>query len=301
MLLIGGSRAASTSMTTVSAVQRFAVSSNGIKQLDNGPSLPFKMERLGDSVVLDLSGRFVYVVGGLTLIAGSKTEKNLVFKFDIRNSSWSSMPDLITGRHSNSAFMFNNTLYTICGSTGSNALSSMESLDLADTYPVWKSAKPSLPIKAHASSSCIMDSWVWISGGYGHQSTLKSMYKWKPGQDTWLEVAPMKNARGGHSMVSSGSKLYVFGGAEGTYSTSIMEVYDPAANSWSYLSPMPDRMAHFSAVYLPWGNILVFGGGIYANHAVDDIYWYSTSKGTWNHSSVHLNTKVRTHGTVIVA
>ncbi len=72
VLLIGGSRAASTSMTTVSAVQRFAVSSNGIKQLDNGPSLPFKMERLGDSVVLDLSGRFVYVVGGLTLIAGSK-------------------------------------------------------------------------------------------------------------------------------------------------------------------------------------------------------------------------------------
>lgn len=90
----------------------------------------------------------------------------------------------------------------------------------------------------------------------------------------WVAVAPMQEARRGHSMVelpagrSGRSRVIVIGGydrdpvADNANANSLAscEIYDPYSNTWSYAAPHPLAAGFRWAVALNNGMVLVAGG-----------------------------------------
>ena len=165
LIVLGGVSGISSNTVFVTYTgDRFTVSKEDIKKLNNVPSWTNQGKQVwhyGSSAVVDPSGRFVYVIGGSGSLFTSPAKK-----LDTQTLSWSDIPSLITERYFPCAFIINDMLYTIGGMRGSNFYySDMESLDLKNPQSVWKKTSQNFPVAAAASASCVMNSWVWISGG----------------------------------------------------------------------------------------------------------------------------------------
>lgn len=91
-----------------------------------------------------------------------------------------------------------------------------------------------------------------------------SVYEYNVGADTWAGKTPMPTARYGIAAVSDGSFLYVVGGTAGTLGvgSSLVEVYDPANDTWATGVPLPVPVVYPAAVYATTANhkIYVLGG-----------------------------------------
>jgi hypothetical protein len=80
--------------------------------------------------------------------------------------------------------------------------------------------------------------------------------------DSWSSAKPMPTARSGSAVAVMEGKIFVFGGERlgGTFNQA--EVYDPAANVWAELAPMPMSVHGTGAVtisetiYIPAGATL---------------------------------------------
>ena len=81
---------------------------------------------------------------------------------------------------------------------------------------------------------------------------------------TWASTAPMPIFRSEHNATVLDGKIYVGGGLAGpnqffTATTNVFQVYDPVADSWTNLAPLPERLHHFGIAALN-GRIYVTGG-----------------------------------------
>jgi len=100
-----------------------------------------------------------------------------------------------------------------------------------------------------------------------------------PAGATWVDVATLPQTLFGPATASDGTYVYAFGGyhfpeAIGSTLNTVYR-YDPVANSWTTLAPMPHVALIASAVYYPPTNkIYVFGG---ANRTPDPIVDYDTT------------------------
>ncbi len=80
------------------------------------------------------------------------------------------------------------------------------------------------------------------------------------GQNTWLNLAPLSEARQEVGVAEVGGKLYVAGGFRLDQSTAnTAEVYDPETDTWTTLAPMPIAVNHPAAVGVA-GRLYVLGG-----------------------------------------
>ena len=80
-----------------------------------------------------------------------------------------------------------------------------------------------------------------------------------------MDVAPLPQTLFGPATTTDGTYVYAFGGyhfPEAVGSTlNTLYRYDPVANTWTTLAPMPQPALVASAVYYPTTNkIYVFGG-----------------------------------------
>ena len=279
-------------------VQRLAVSTEGITHLSNGPSLPYKAyNSRQSSTIVNPTGTYIYV-------SNADYSSRKVSRLGVETSTWSNLPGLTVGRRSGSAFMLGDTLYAVGGYTAISTLSSMEFLKLNEPGATWKLTNVSLPTAVGGMATCVMDSWVWLSGGDPRGPNLRSLLRWKPPKETWEEMAPMKYGRFSHSMVTDGSRLYAIGGYASSRYLSSMEMYDPNTNSWSELAALPRGRSSFSAVFLPWGQgqILIPGGRLWSGTSglTNTILRYSISNNTWTQSDVILQKTAHGAGAVII-
>jgi hypothetical protein len=78
----------------------------------------------------------------------------------------------------------------------------------------------------------------------------------------WQVVAPLPQDLFGAASASAGGYMYVFGGYSFSTAQTLDTVYryDPVANSWTTLAPMPQGALTASAVYSYPNKIYVFGG-----------------------------------------
>jgi len=74
-------------------------------------------------------------------------------------------------------------------------------------------------------------------------------------------AAPLPVARDHLGIAALDGKLYVIGGRTGATvdNTAYTDVYDPAANTWQTMAPMPTKRSAVATVVYR-GQILVFGG-----------------------------------------
>jgi N-acetylneuraminic acid mutarotase len=91
-----------------------------------------------------------------------------------------------------------------------------------------------------------------------------------PEENTWVEVAPLQQARSNLGAAVVDGKIYAIGGQMLSYQddgrivtpeVATNEMYDPVANSWIYKAPMPISGSDF-AVAVFKNKLYCIGGGV---------------------------------------
>ena len=88
--------------------------------------------------------------------------------------------------------------------------------------------------------------------------------------DVWAVEAPMPTARYGLAAAEVGGKIYAIGGNNGGI-LSVVEEYDPAANTWATKAPMPTGR-HYLAAAEVGGKIYAIGGFFSGDRNVVEAY-----------------------------
>ncbi len=115
---------------------------------------------------------------------------------------------------------------------------------------------------------------MYVMGGFGN--VRGKNYEYDPAADKWTKKAPMPRPAHHQAMIEYQGKIYVFGGfvAPTTGPQGGWEpidnawVYDPAADSWRNLAPMPIKRGS-SAANLVNGKVYVMGGATTADGSKD--------------------------------
>lgn len=106
---------------------------------------------------------------------------------------------------------------------------------------------------------------VYALGGFIEQNRNpdRNAYVYDIAADRWSSIAPLPRPRGAAAAVTLGGKIYVIGGAteptQERASVGWTEVYDPQADRWSQLKPLPGARDHVGCVAHD-GKIHIIGG-----------------------------------------
>jgi N-acetylneuraminic acid mutarotase len=78
----------------------------------------------------------------------------------------------------------------------------------------------------------------------------------------WRVVAPLPLVLSGPGLDSDGKRIYSAGGFRNSLhvNSALLARYDPAANAWTTLAPVPDPISEAAAVFAQ-GKLFLFGGG----------------------------------------
>jgi N-acetylneuraminic acid mutarotase len=130
----------------------------------------------------------------------------------------------------------------------------------------WQMGK-SLPQPLGEITSAVIDKKWYVMGGYDGPNVQAQgiVVEYDAATETWTPKKNMLVAAHHAAAVALDGKVYVFGGFVGRPGTKAWQpianalVYDPAADSWKELSPMPTPRGSASAVTVD-GKIFVIGG-----------------------------------------
>ncbi|MCB1949661.1 kelch repeat-containing protein [Nitrosomonas sp.] len=113
-----------------------------------------------------------------------------------------------------------------------------------------------------------------------------------PELGVWRQGAPAPSARTEIAAAALDNKIYATGGFSRPNINNILdfaisrdvEVYDPATDTWSVSTPMPEGRHHAGIAVLD-GYLYIIGGfaksGLTVWHAVNTVYQYSPTTQTW--------------------
>lgn len=123
---------------------------------------------------------------------------------------------------------------------------------------------PSMPTARDHLAVAILDGLVHATGGRNQQSFTLAVHEvYDPASSNWSTMAPLPTGRSGHAAAVLGGCLYALGGegnstrADGLFPE--VERFDPSADAWTSLEPMPTPRHGMSAIAID-GRIVVVGG-----------------------------------------
>lgn len=139
-----------------------------------------------------------------------------------------------------------------------------------DTWET-KAPMPSVRVELQAN---VVDGKIYLIGGgspairdFPNPANLNEVYD--PTNDSWTEMAPIPTPVKDYASAVVDNKIYVIGGARGTYPTpnstlNLVQIYDTKTNQWSQGKPMPVNVRNAAAIatagLLAPKRIYVFGG-----------------------------------------
>ncbi len=122
-----------------------------------------------------------------------------------------------------------------------------------------------LPLPRHLTASAVLDGKLYVIGGatggqYGEDTQYADVDVFDPATRAWTKAAPLQTPRMKAGACVIDGKIYVYGGQNSTSGLlDSLEIYDPAANSWSY-GPAGLRAVAFNAVVAAQGELWSIGG-----------------------------------------
>src|SRR5207302_5319549 len=138
--------------------------------------------------------------------------------------------------------------------------------------------KSAMPLASHHVAFTEHKGKIYAFGGFVLPQSgpaawvpIDNAWEYDPARDTWRAVAPMPTKRGSPVAVTVGDRMYVIGGAvtgpkeaavhpaRAHYSTSAVEEYDPATNTWRSRAALPTPRNHATAGVVD-GKVYVIGG-----------------------------------------
>ncbi len=140
-------------------------------------------------------------------------------------------------------------------------------------------ARAGLALVAHGGA-------VYALGGEDDGVPLGAVAVYDPDGDAWSELAPMPSTRFGLAAAAVGDRIYVFGGkTNGDVVLDTLEVYDPAADSWTNaVAQMPRPRTAFAAV-VHQGLIYLVGGEDEQGTPIAAVDVYDPQADSWSEAA----------------
>ncbi|MGE3404784.1 MAG: kelch repeat-containing protein [Vicinamibacterales bacterium] len=173
---------------------------------------------------------------------------------------------------------------------GVSTLATCTGLSRHDVYDsltdTWSVGAPMQVGRIHAAAA-VLDGKLYVTGGAGGcAADQNSVEVYDPTTGTWSFVAPMTVNRYGHGLAALDGRLYAVGGTPtSAVSFSLVasaEVYDPVADTWTPIAPLPHEAA-MMAIGAINGRLYVAGGETNAASGVPsaDVFEYDPGTDTW--------------------
>ncbi len=136
---------------------------------------------------------------------------------------------------------------------------------------------PRLPVALDHPSAAVLGGRIYVAGGFsaGSASTRTFLLV----SSRWEVTASMHHARGALALVALDGRLYALGGNAGSTNVAVAEVYDPNANAWSDLPPLPNPRNHLAG--FAYRGMACVAGGRSPNTARVDCF--DPRSGSWTH------------------
>lgn len=136
----------------------------------------------------------------------------------------------------------------------------------AATHPGTWAAREDLPERLYLAAIAEVDGIIYTIGGSPGEGVVATVLAFDPLEERWLqeERAPMPTPRSMAAAAVVDGKIYVIGGSLGLSEfavTSVVEVYDPAADSWETKIDIPTARWGAAAAAID-GKIYVLGGAV---------------------------------------
>lgn len=206
-------------------------------------------------------------------------------------SRFEPFPDYM-GRHGHSAVVYNNKMYVFGGHDGGDFLNDLWVYDPPpeDTWTKLDSTT-SPPVRGyHAAVVDDLTGYIYVYGGIDSTAVSNFIYyddMWEYNGSDWNRVTPTLTSTGrfGHSAVTDGTWIYIFGGRSSTASLSDFDGYDFLGAFSSLATAPPARVYHSAAVNTNNGRIYVFGGWENydkATPSLNDLWEYDISGTSWS-------------------
>jgi N-acetylneuraminic acid mutarotase len=203
-------------------------------------------------------GGKIYVPGGFTIGSVHITENAI---YDIATNTWSTGAPLPAG-NSGTTVAYNGRIYVFAGNPGPVATTRI--YDIASN--TW-STGASMPVTTTYGRAVVAGNFAYYVGGIlNGTTTTAAVYRYDFAINSWATVASLQTARATAEVAVSpdGSKIYAIGGGGSSFfnalpSAETVEIYNVAANTWSYGHPLPMAVAAASGGFA-LGKLMVQGG-----------------------------------------
>ncbi|MBE9059512.1 kelch repeat-containing protein [cf. Phormidesmis sp. LEGE 11477] len=236
---------------------------------------PLPVER--QEIYADVRDDRIYTLGGL--FAGAQNVGDDFLEYDASRDVWTELSPLPETRHHVVVSIIEDKLYGIGGFAGGfpgwEAQSDVFVYDF--NTEEWTESTP-LPEPRGEHTAAVIDGKIYVAGGrfkgtpesadFNSHFDTASMVVFDPIAEEWLSAPDMPTARNSHAAAVINGKMYVVGGRQfteqenGEYANvnvASLEVYDPAAESWETLAPLPQAAGGITAAVLD-GKLYAFGG-----------------------------------------
>jgi uncharacterized protein (TIGR03437 family) len=210
------------------------------------------------------AGGKLYMIGGQFTDAGAGNFSDRVFEYDPAARQWRERARMPTARGAGVAVVVDGKIYVAGGRPPRGA-------DFAVYDPQadsWRTL-PDLPTQRNHLAGAAAGGKVYILGGRfeggatSPQSDAVEVYD--PVANRWTSAAPLPRPRGGVNGLEALGCIHLFGGEGNTGGPNGLypdhDVYNPVANSWTRLGPMPIPVHGVTGAAFVGGLIYLPGGG----------------------------------------
>jgi len=216
-------------------------------------------------VAVGVDGK-LYSLGGQT--DDGDTARTLVY--DPVADSWDDLAPMPTARGAGAGAVIGDVIYVIAGRPPS-AGNAFEAYDIGeDRWTQLPDLPQTFPDRNHIAAAAIGGK-IYVAGGRYDSGSFSgpmtdSLDVYDPATMQWTTGASMLRQRGGVNGVAANGCFFVWGG-EGTNTGEPndvfpdMDVYDPVANRWTALAPLPTPVHGVTGAAFVDGVIYIPGGG----------------------------------------
>jgi N-acetylneuraminic acid mutarotase len=225
-------------------------------------------------------GRIYFLGGRRGIYPGTATDE--VWRYDLATNAWTRLPPLPERLSAGAAEFLNGQVHYVGGNRGQDRTSDYD-LHYAGSPARgdWHPAAP-LPAARDHLSAVTLSGKLYVFGGetghdaHHHQKT--DAWAYDPRLDAWSPLAAMpigKSHAESSTFVLNGRILIAGGQVDNWLATANVVEYDPAADAWAMLPPLPAPLE--GVIVQPLAGRLFATGGYVGYNSVASVASYSSS------------------------
>jgi N-acetylneuraminic acid mutarotase len=182
------------------------------------------------SALAAVVGDKIYVVGGATIIPGSKetavfpTHPHMsvgtVEEYDPATNTWRERSAMPTPRNHAAIGVVNGKIYVIGGRVGAAFIGLASDISVVEEYDPatdqWSGPRARMPIARSAIGAAVYRGRIYVAGGEYQDphmmATFRALEAYDPASNTWTEMPPMPVSRHGLAVGVIGNRLHAISG-----------------------------------------------------------------------------------------